>query len=165
MKVKYTMIKQAPVSLTEFSFTKTPRVAIIVSRFNPKVTGGLSQGAQEWLKEHSIPFHEQQDLFYAPGAFELPLIAQKLAKSGKYDGVVCLGCVIKGDTAHFEYISLGATIGLMQASLATELPITFGILTTYTSEQAEIRSEGNSENKGREAVAACVESIALLQKI
>lgn len=159
------MIKQAPKSLTDFAFKKTPRIAIVVSRFNEKVTGGLAKGAQEWLAEHQIPFNVNKDLLYAPGAFELPLIAQTLAKSGKYDGVVCLGCVIKGDTAHFEYISLGATIGIMQASLATETPISFGILTTYTAEQAEIRSEENEENKGREAVAACIESLALIQKI
>lgn len=158
------MIKQAPQAIEQFSFIKAPRIAIVVSRFNQKVTNGLCQGAQEWLSEHHIAFR-QEDLFYAPGAFELPLIAQKLAKSGKYDGVVCLGCVIKGDTAHFEFISLGATIGLMQANLATEVPISFGILTTYTAEQAEIRSEENEENKGREAVAACIESLALLQKI
>ncbi|EHD13983.1 putative 6,7-dimethyl-8-ribityllumazine synthase [Commensalibacter intestini A911] len=159
------MIKQAPKSLTDFTFKKTPRIAIVVSRFNEKVTDGLAKGAQEWLAEHQIPFNVNEDLLYAPGAFELPLIAQTLAKSGKYDGVVCLGCVIKGDTAHFEYISLGATIGIMQASLATETPISFGILTTYTAEQAEIRSEENKENKGREAVAACIESLALIHKI
>ncbi|OUI77929.1 6,7-dimethyl-8-ribityllumazine synthase [Commensalibacter intestini] len=159
------MIKQAPKSLTDFTFKKTPRIAIVVSRFNEKVTDGLAKGAQEWLAEHQIPFNVSEDLLYAPGAFELPLIAQTLAKSGKYDGVVCLGCVIKGDTAHFEYISLGATIGIMQASLATETPISFGILTTYTAEQAEIRSEENKENKGREAVAACIESLALIHKI
>lgn len=159
------MIKQAPKSLVDFSFKKMPRIAIVVSRFNEKVTGGLAKGAQEWLAEHQISFNAEEDLLYAPGAFELPLIAQTLAKSGKYDGVVCLGCVIKGDTAHFEFISLGATIGIMQASLATETPISFGILTTYTAEQAEIRSEENGENKGREAVAACIESLALIQKI
>lgn len=159
------MIKQAPKSLTDFTFKKTPRIAIVVSRFNEKVTDGLAKGAQEWLAEHQIPFNVNEDLLYAPGAFELPLIAQTLAKSGKYDGVVCLGCVIKGDTAHFEYISLGATIGIMQASLATETPISFGILTTYTAEQAEIRSEESKENKGREAVAACIESLALIHKI
>lgn len=158
------MVKQAPQRIETYSFSKTPRIAIVVSRFNQTVTNGLCQGAQEWLAEHQIPFYHD-DLFYAPGAFELPLIAQKLAKSGKYDGVVCLGCVIKGDTAHFEFISLGATIGLMQASLHTEVPITFGILTTYTAEQAQVRSEANQENKGREAVAACVESLALLQSI
>ena len=88
------MIKQAPQSIQKFSFSKPPRIAIVVSRFNQIVTNGLCQGAQEWLSEHQILFY-QEDLFYVPGAFELPLIAQKLAKSGKYDGVVCLGCVIK----------------------------------------------------------------------
>ncbi len=158
------MIKQAPKGIEKFSFIKPPRIAIVVSRFNQTVTNGLCQGAQEWLAEHQIPF-QHKDLFYASGAFELPLIAKKLAQSGKYDGVVCLGCIIKGDTAHFEFISLGATIGLMQASLATEVPISFGVLTTYTAEQAQMRSEENKENKGREAVAACIESLDLLQKI
>lgn len=159
------MKKTAPQPIDSFSFVKPPRLAIVISRFNQKVTDGLYKGARAWLDEHHIPFDCENSLFYAPGAFELPLIAQKLAKSGKYDGVVCLGCVIKGDTAHFEFISLGATMGLVQASLTTETPITFGILTTYTLEQAEVRSRDNKENKGREAVAACVESLALLQRI
>lgn len=113
-----------------------------------------------WLEEHGI---REVDLYDAPGAFELPLMAQTLAKTGKYEGVICLGCVIKGDTAHFEFISLGATIGIMQAQLATETPIAFGILTTYTDEQAVVRSRANAENKGREAAAACVESVAFLR--
>ena len=79
--------------------------------------------------------------------------------------MICLGCVIKGDTAHFEFISLGATVGIQQASLATETPIAFGILTTYTEEQAVSRSRADVHNKGREAAAACVESIALLRRI
>ncbi len=100
-----------------------------------------------------------------PGAFEIPLIAQTLAECGRYDGVVCLGCVIKGDTAHFEFISLGAAAGLMQATLNTEVPVTFGILTTYTDEQARIRSRDDAANKGREAAAACVETLDTLARI
>ena len=100
-----------------------------------------------------------------PVAFEIPLLAQTLAKTGRYAGVICLGCVIKGDTAHFEFISLGAATGLMQATLATGVPITFGILTTYTDEQALIRSRDDAANKGREAAAACVEALATLDKI
>lgn len=138
------------------------RLAIVVSQFNPEVTSGLLKGSQAYLKEQGIV---ETAVFQSPGAFEMPLIAQTLAKTGKYDGVVCLGCVIKGDTAHFEFISLGATVGLMQASLATEVPITFGILTTYTDEQAQARSRDNHENKGREAAAACVESLRTLQSI
>ena len=140
------------------------RFAIIVSRFNSDVTNGLLEGAKSFLKEKTI-VTDPCDVFYAPGAFELPLIAQTLVRTGRYDGVICLGCVIKGDTAHFEFISLGATLGIMQASLATETPISFGILTTYTDEQAEIRSKDGPENKGREAAGACWESARLLHSI
>lgn len=158
------MIKKTAASSIEFSFSEPPRIAIVVSRFNETVTEGLYKGALKWLSEHGLSFNSE-DRYNVPGAFEMPLIAQQLAKTGQYDGVVCLGCVIKGDTAHFEYISLGATIGLVNASLTTEIPITFGILTTYTAEQAAVRSQEDQENKGREAVGACIESLALLEKI
>ena len=114
-----------------------------------------------YLREQGIAV-ASADICAAPGAFEIPLLAQSLARSGRYDGVVCLGCVIKGDTAHFEFISLGATMGLMQATLQTEVPITFGIITTYTDEQAIARSRDDHHNKGREAAAACVESLEVL---
>jgi 6,7-dimethyl-8-ribityllumazine synthase len=140
------------------------KLAILVSRFNTEVTEGLLHGAQAYLAEQGIPF-DSKDLFRAPGAFEIPLMAQTLAKTGRYQGVICLGCVIKGDTAHFEFISLGATVGIMQAQLATEVPITFGILTTYTDEQAIVRSRENTENKGREAAAACVEAAQFLRQV
>ncbi len=140
------------------------KFAILTSRFNPEVTTGLRRGAHAYLAEKGIGA-PSIDEFDAPGAFEIPLLAQKLARTGKYAGVICLGCVIKGDTAHFEFISLGATIGIVQASLATETPITFGILTTYTDEQATVRSRDNAENKGREAAAACFESIEVLKRI
>ena len=130
---------------------KTPRFALITSEFNPEVTGGLRAGSLAYLKEQGVTTVDQFD---APGAFEMPLLAQRLARTKRYDAVICLGCVIKGDTAHFEYISLGATIGLMQAQLATEVPMTFGILTVYTDDQAIDRSRPNAENKGREAAAA-----------
>ena len=146
------------------SFAVPPRLALVVSRFNTEVTGGLRGGAHAWLGEHGITLRDE-DLFDSPGAFELPLIAQTLARSGRYDGVICLGCVVKGDTAHFEFISLGAATGLMQASLATGVPIAFGVLTTYTEEQAIVRSRGDAHNKGREAAAACVETLAVLQAI
>ncbi|MGI4958449.1 MAG: 6,7-dimethyl-8-ribityllumazine synthase [Janthinobacterium lividum] len=158
------MSTNAPASLPDFRFETPPRIALVVSRFNEDITGGLRRGALEWLGEHAITVAET-DLIAAPGAFELPLIAQALARTGRYQGVICLGCVIKGDTAHFEFISLGAATGLMQASLATGVPIAFGILTTYTEEQAIARSRADIHNKGREAAAACVESIAILQAI
>lgn len=144
------------------------KLAMVVSQFNDEVTGGLKQGALGLLAERGVQ-RTDIEIFSAPGAFEIPLIAQTLAKTKKYGGVICLGCVIKGDTAHFEFISLGVTVGLQQASLATEVPITFGILTTYTEEQASVRSkmEGTlaSHNKGREAAAACLDSIQALKSI
>jgi 6,7-dimethyl-8-ribityllumazine synthase len=142
----------------------SPRLAVVVSQFNPEVTGGLLAGARHELDASGITLGDS-DIFLAPGAFEIPLIAQTLAKSGRYAGVICLGCVIKGDTAHFEFISLGATTGLMQAMLATGVPISFGILTTYTDAQAALRSGDDAANKGREAAAACIETLATLQKI
>ena len=104
-------------------------------------------------------------LHWVPGAFEIPLFAKKLAQSEIYSGVICLGCVIKGETAHFEYISLGASMGIMQASLETEIPISFGILTTYTEEQAQLRARKDAHNKGREAAAACYKTAHLLRDI
>lgn len=141
-----------------------PRIAIAVSGFNPEVTGGLLHGALHQLEALGAPVAEP-DIIDAPGAFELPLIAQALARTGRYDGVICLGCVIKGDTAHFEFISLGASLGLMMAGLATETPITFGVLTTYTDEQAKVRSRDDAENKGREAAQACHAAIQTLRRI
>lgn len=158
------MLTDTPPAAPILRFATPPRLALVVSRFNEAVTGGLRRGALDWLAEHDIAVRDM-DIIAAPGAFELPLIAQSLARTGRYAGVICLGCVIKGDTAHFEFISLGAATGLMQASLATGVPIAFGVLTTYTDEQAVVRSRADLHNKGREAAAACVESIAILQAI
>ena len=143
---------------------KNWRIAIVVSSFNEGVTGGLKQGALDYLAEHGIRVDEA-DIFPASGAFEIPLLAQALAESGKFDGVVCLGCVIKGDTAHFEFISLGTTMGLMQSMLATRVPLAFGIITTYTEEQAQARSRNDAHNKGREAAAACIDTLETLARI
>jgi 6,7-dimethyl-8-ribityllumazine synthase len=140
------------------------KLAIIVAQFNPKVTGGLKKGACAYLSDKGVD-DRQIEHFEAPGAFEIPLIAQTLAKTKKFDGIICLGAVIKGDTAHFEFISLGATLGIQQVSLATETPITFGILTTYDEQQAALRSSNDEHNKGREAAAACLEAIETLKLI
>jgi len=144
------------------------KLAVVVSRFNTEVTGGLREGAKKVFQEKEIPL-SNVTFIDAPGAFEIPLIAQTLAQSKKYDGVICLGCVIKGDTAHFEFISLGATMGIQQAMLSTGVPIAFGIITTYTDEQAVVRSavkgEHEPHNKGREAALACIETIETLKKI
>ena len=139
------------------------KFALIVSHFNEEITAGLKKGALQFLNEKGFSSH-QVDIFDSPGAFEIPLLAKKLAKTGRFNGVICLGCVIQGETAHFEWISMATTTGLMQAMLETEVPITFGILTTYTEEQAIARSQDNSENKGREAAAACWELVATLSQ-
>jgi len=144
--------------------TDASRIAIVVSRFNAEVTTGLLSGARAQLRESGVEIADDA-VFEAPGAFEIPLIAQTLARSGRFDGVVCLGCVIKGDTAHFEYISEAASSGLMRASLATGVPLTFGILTAYTDEQAILRSRNDAHNKGREAAAACLASLLTLRCI
>lgn len=155
------MSKSLPVG-PDLVLVPAPKLAILVSRFNTEVTHGLRDGALKWLEEHGV---RDVDVFDAPGAFELPLMAQALAKSEIYEGIICLGCVIKGDTAHFEFISLGTTMGIMQAQLSTETPISFGVLTTYTDDQAQSRSRDDAHNKGREASAACVEALAFLRNV
>lgn len=140
-----------------------PRLALIVSQFNPEITNGLRDGALAYLNENGVTIAPNH-IYSAPGAFEIPLIAKRLAQNG-FDGVICLGCVIKGDTAHFEYISEATAHGLMQAGLETGIPITFGILTTYTEEQAILRSRSDEHNKGREAAAACLEALRTLAAI
>lgn len=146
------------------------KFAVVVSRFNAEVTDGLLIGALAYLEEKGVSSRDVT-VIKAPGAFEAPIIAQKLARkrdiagNKSFDGVICLGAVIKGDTAHFEFISLGATVGIMQAMLATDTPIAFGILTTYNDEQAEARSRNDAHNKGREAAAACFETAEILARI
>lgn len=150
--------------MTDTNASPELRIAIVVSRFNVDVTNGLLSGARASLVDNGINLSDR-DIYSAPGAFEIPLIAQTLARTGKFDGVICLGCVIKGDTAHFEYISQAASTGLMAASLATGVPLTFGILTTYTDEQAIVRSRDDAHNKGREATLACLEAIHTLAAV
>ncbi len=140
------------------------KFAIVYSGYYKEIADGLLQGTKEVLAEKGIEF-SHEDLFPAPGAFEIPLIAQKLAEKGTYSGVICLGCVIKGDTYHFEAICNGLSQGLMSATLKTSVPIAFGVLTVYEEEQALLRSRPGAHNKGREAALACVESAQTLSKI
>ena len=140
------------------------RLGVVVSQFNPEVTGGLLFGARQYLAEQGVELAEA-DIVSAPGAYEIPIIARALAVSRPLDGVICLGCVIKGDTAHFEFISLASSMGLMTASLDINKPLSFGILTTYTDEQAEARSADDPHNKGREAAAACLLTVQALRAV
>jgi len=141
------------------------RFAIIQSLFNEEIGSGLLSGAESFLAEAGVQ-RSEIDTYNASGAFEIPLLAKKLARTGRYAGIICLGAVIKGDTAHFEFISLGATMGIMQTMLETEVPVSFGILTTYTEAQAKSRSiQGDAHNKGREAAAAAWQTARTLSEI
>jgi 6,7-dimethyl-8-ribityllumazine synthase len=135
-----------------------------VSRFNESVTRRLLRGALAALARCGVP-EESVDVAWAPGAFDLPVVAQALARSGRYDAVVCLGCVIRGDTTHDRYVALGAATGLAQISLESSLPVTFGVLTTQTLEQAEARSGGAHGNKGEDAALAAIELASVLRQI
>jgi 6,7-dimethyl-8-ribityllumazine synthase len=140
------------------------RFAIVVSRFNGEITDGLLMGARARLTEASVR-DEDLTIVRVPGAFEIPVAAQRLAESGMYDAIICLGCLIKGDTMHFEYIAEAASHGIAQAAAATGVPIAFGVLTTMTEEQAMARAADNAGNKGREAAAAAVEMATLFRRL
>lgn len=140
------------------------RVAVVVSRFNEHVTRRLLQGACDALRRCGVP-DEAVDVAWVPGALELPVIAQAFARSGKYDAIVCLGCVIRGETPHDRYVAMGALTGVMRVSLDSGLPVTFGVLTTQNLQQAEARSGGTHGNKGEDAALAAVEVATLLRRL
>ena len=140
------------------------RFAVIVSRFNEDITDGLLRGAREVLHEASVR-SEDVAIVHVPGAFEIPVAALHLAESGQFDAVICLGCLIKGDTMHFEYIASAATQGIMDAATSTGIPLAFGVLTTLTDEQAAERALPGPGNKGREAALAAVEMAVLLKSL
>ena len=138
------------------------RVAVLAARYNPKVADGLLKGALLALNDMGLSENEVET-FRVPGAFELPLMAKQLAKTGNIDAIVCLGVVIRGDTSHFDYVCEGVTQGLMRATLETQIPMAFGVLTTDNESQALARAGDDDHNKGREAALTAVE-MALLKK-
>lgn len=138
--------------------------ALIVSRWNSFIVENLKDGALETLKRHGIA-DDQVSIYYAPGAFEFPLVAKKLAETGKFDAVITLGAVIRGGTPHFEFVAGECARGLSQVSLETGVPVTFGVLTVDNIEQAEERSGPNPENKGIEATSTALEMVSLLRRI
>src|SRR5262245_53550057 len=140
------------------------RFAIVVSRFNDEVTSGLLRGAMRVLVDASVR-DEDITVVYVPGAFEIPLAARHVAATGRFDAIICLGCVIKGETMHFEYIAGSATQGIADAAAETGLPMAFGVLTALTEEQALARSGDGDNNKGREAALAAVEMATLLRQL
>jgi 6,7-dimethyl-8-ribityllumazine synthase len=140
------------------------RFAIVVSRFNEEVTEGLLKGACAALESAQVGA-DDITLVRVPGAFEIPVAARRLAETGRFDAIICLGCVIKGDTMHFEYIASSVSQGIMDVGTATGIPVSFGVLTTLTDEQAAVRSAEDAGNKGREAALAAVEMATLWRQI
>jgi len=140
------------------------KFGIIVGRFNEFIGGKLLSGAIDALKRHGVK-EEDIDITWVPGAFEIPLVAKKMAKSKRYDGVICLGAVIRGATPHFDYVSSEVTKGVAHVSLDTEIPVIFGVLTTDTIEQAIERAGTKAGNKGYDAAVTAIEMANLLKEI
>ena len=140
------------------------RVAIVVSRFNDFVTDRLLEGAQAALRDAGIT-DSNVDVLRVPGAFEIPMAAQRVAESGKVSAVICLGCLIRGATPHFEYIASAVADGLMSASGETGVPMSFGVLTTNSVEEAVERAKDDSSNKGWEAAAAALEMARIVAEL
>jgi len=140
------------------------RIGLVVSQFNSLITERLQAGAIDALCRHGA---REEDLVVVqvPGAFDIPLFAQKLAASGRYDALVCLGAVIKGETPHFDYISAAMTQGIKEAMLTHSLPVTFGVLTTDSVEQALDRAGAKAGNKGVEAALAAIEMVNALREL
>ncbi len=140
------------------------RFAIVVSRFNEFITSKLLAGAVDALKRHG---GEEKNItcVHVPGAFELPFVAGKLARSGSYDAVICVGCVIRGQTPHFEYVSGEAARGIARVGLETGVPTTFGVITADTLEQAVERAGAKAGNKGADAAITAIELVNLLKQL
>ena len=133
-------------------------LAIVVSRFNEFATGKLLAGAEEAAERYGVDRHE---VFWVPGSFEIPIVAKRLAESGRYQAVVCLGAVVRHETAHFEYVAGQAAEGIQRAALDTGVPCIFGVLTCDSEEQALERAGGKHGNKGFEAVETAVRVAAI----
>ena len=140
------------------------RVAVIAARWNGEITDGLLSGAIKGLTRHGIA-QNNIEIFRVPGAFELPLASQRAARTGRFSAIISLGCVIRGDTPHFDYVCSETTRGIGQVSLNENLPVAFGLLTTDNLEQSFERSGDNSENKGEEAALTALEMLTMLQKM
>jgi 6,7-dimethyl-8-ribityllumazine synthase len=140
------------------------RVAIVAARYNEAIVSALLRGAIATWRERG---GDERDLFVArvPGAFELPLVARRLIASGRYEAIVALGCVIRGDTPHFEYVAGECARGLQQASVDTGVPVAFGVLTLDNIEQAGARAGADSGNKGAEAMASALEMAHLMARL
>ncbi|BBH73742.1 6,7-dimethyl-8-ribityllumazine synthase [Staphylococcus pseudintermedius] len=140
------------------------KIGVVVSRFNDLITGRLLDGAQDALRRHQVA-EDSIDVAYVPGAFELPIVAKKMAQTGKYDAVVTLGCVIRGATSHYDYVCNEAAKGIAKASDDTGVPVIFGVLTTENIEQAIERAGTKAGNKGAESAVSAIEMANLLRQM
>ncbi len=140
------------------------KVGIVVSRFNEFITSKLLDGALDALRRHGVS-QDDVEIAWVPGSFEIPLVALKMARSGKYDGILCLGAVIRGDTPHFNYIASECAKGIAQTMLKCEIPISFGVLTTDNIEQAIERAGTKAGNKGWDAALSLIEMINLVKEL
>jgi 6,7-dimethyl-8-ribityllumazine synthase len=140
------------------------RFGIIVGRFNEFISGKLLDGANDALTRHEVEAGSI-DVAWVPGSFEIPLVAKRMAESGRYDAVICLGAVIRGATAHFDYVAAEVSKGIASVSLDTGVPVIFGVLTTDTIEQAIERAGTKAGNKGFEAAMSAIEMANLLRRL
>ncbi|MDK3636792.1 6,7-dimethyl-8-ribityllumazine synthase [Staphylococcus pseudintermedius] len=140
------------------------KIGVVVGRFNDLITGRLLDGAQDALRRHQVA-EDSIDVAYVPGAFELPIVAKKMAQTGKYDAVVTLGCVIRGATSHYDYVCNEAAKGIAKASDDTGVPVIFGVLTTENIEQAIERAGTKAGNKGAESAVDAIEMANLLRQM
>ncbi|QAT50319.1 6,7-dimethyl-8-ribityllumazine synthase [Caproiciproducens sp. NJN-50] len=144
--------------------SKEIRIGIVAARFNEFITSKLLSGALDGLKRHDVS-EDSIDVAWVPGAFEIPLIASKMAKSGKYDAVICLGAVIRGSTSHYDYVCNEVSKGIAQTALASGVPVMFGVLTTENIEQAIERAGTKAGNKGFDCAEGAIEMVNLIHTI
>lgn len=143
---------------------KQMKVAVVAARFNEFIVSKLVSGAQDALIRHGVD-DDNIDIAWVPGAFEIPLIAQKFAQSRQYDAVICLGAVIRGATSHYDYVCNEASKGIAQVSLNTGIPVLFGVLTTENIEQAVERAGTKAGNKGYDVACSAIEMVNLIKTI
>ncbi|WP_443660023.1 6,7-dimethyl-8-ribityllumazine synthase [Clostridium algidicarnis] len=140
------------------------KVGIVVARFNEFIVSKLLGGATDGLKRHNVK-EEDIDIAWVPGAFEIPLIASKMARSGKYDTIICLGAVIRGSTTHYDYVCSEVSKGVANVSLSSDIPVIFGVLTTENIEQAMERAGTKAGNKGYDSAVAAIEMVNLIKEL
>jgi 6,7-dimethyl-8-ribityllumazine synthase len=162
--IPYSLSHAMPTELHGHLTASDASFAIVVSRFNDLVTKRLLEGAVDMIVRHGGSA-EKITIAWVPGSFEIPLAAAKLAKSGKYSAVICLGAVIQGSTSHHEYINSQVAAGIMSITRESGIPVTFGVLTCESMDQALDRAGGKAGNKGHEAALAAIEMVNLLRQI